>query len=196
MNEADELLTVTEAARRLGISERQARRDVRQLSGADRHESGRGPVRVRLSALRAFRSSNPSNFTVEAGSTTSSADVSGTSPAGADTDGGQSRSESGAEEARPNAKSDDRDDRQEALIAQLTGENQRLNAALERAQEGLLKALDSLADERVRVRQLEQLEARLIHALPAPAAEVKEAAPEEKRTEAAPWWVRLFGQKD
>lgn len=54
--------------------------------------------------------------------------------------------------------------------ARSDAERDRLNAALERAQGALSQALGALADERQRSRQLEETQARLIQALPAPAA--------------------------
>lgn len=53
-SDPDGFVTIAEAGRRLGISERTARRRAARLSGSDRQESGTCPARVRLSALRAL----------------------------------------------------------------------------------------------------------------------------------------------
>ena len=51
MTDNTEWLTVAEAARRLGLSVRHARRLVDRLDDADRLKQATGPLRVRLGAL-------------------------------------------------------------------------------------------------------------------------------------------------
>lgn len=57
----EEMLTVAETARQLGIDPKQVRRYAEKLTGQDRTASGHVPLRVRLSAIAALRpSASPS----------------------------------------------------------------------------------------------------------------------------------------
>jgi hypothetical protein len=142
-SEAGEFVTIAEAARRLGISERQARRDAGRLPDSDRRDAGHAPdkaghrtaAQVRLNALAPLRGQAmmPDKAGHHAGHT-------------------------------PDTRHDGRDE----LIEQLRGEVSRLNGALERAQTTLGQALGALANEQQRTRALEHEAGRLIAALPAP----------------------------
>lgn len=55
MSESEEWVTVAEAARRLGLHEKQVRRYASRLSEQDRTPAGQSPLRVRVSALSAAR---------------------------------------------------------------------------------------------------------------------------------------------
>ena len=145
LSDVDGFVSIAEAARRLGISERQARRDARRLPDSDRRDAGqtpdraghRAPVRVRLAALAALRGQSVTPDTSAAG-------------AGHEPDTGAGRSPDGRDE----------------LIEQLRGEVGRTNAALERSQNALSQALDVIATTQQRVTMLELQAGRLIEALP------------------------------
>jgi aminopeptidase N len=176
MDGADEFVTIAEAARRLGISERQAHRDAKRLSDSDRQTPDRGATRVRLTAFAALGRVLP----VEA---------SMSDKEHATSDNGRQAVRHNADNVSDNASESQTD--KDALIAQLKAENTRLteihqgevgrlNAALERAQMALGQALGALANEQQRTHALEIEAGKLIAALPAPPAVV------ETRTETAP----------
>jgi len=153
VSEGEEFVTIAEAARQLGISERQTRRDAGRLSGDDRRVFDTGPMLVRLAALARLR-----GIGLPDGNSTEP--LSGDVRQVADND----RLVSGNGGQVADTATDDR----QALIEQLRAENERLNAALERAQGALQQALGALANEQGRTAQLEHLQTRLIEALPRP----------------------------
>jgi ParB-like chromosome segregation protein Spo0J len=57
----DEWLTIAQAARRLGVSDRTGRRYAARLADSDRQQADSGPVRVRLSALAAALKASPAS---------------------------------------------------------------------------------------------------------------------------------------
>lgn len=162
MTDADEWLTISTAAKRLGISERQARRDVSHLPDSDRRTTGRGPARVRLKALSEYRDAIKAE---ETGDDPSPADVRSGPAHDRPEDGDDVGHESGASPPPSETEPPPPDGRDE-LIEQLRGEVGRLNAALERSQVALSQALTSLSSEQDRTRQLETSQTRLIEALP------------------------------
>ena len=156
MSDNDEWLTVAEAGKRLGISERQARRDVRLVSGADRRESGKGGLRVRLQALADVRGVAPPREEVRQESGAVSEDGRSMAEEG--------RRESGAEETGPPANT-----------AQLLKDVTRLEDENRFMREQLAQAVSGWREEQRRTRQLEQR----MKELAAPEAVKNEHAPGE-----------------
>jgi hypothetical protein len=133
----DGFVTVSEAARALGISDRQALRYAGRLSDADRRASETGPTRVRLEALRALRGERQNARSPRE-------EVHGTSDA---------MSDAGPTSVRPGPTHDGghaSDAASNALVEQLKGEVAFLRAALEREQETARAALAELHEERQR----------------------------------------------
>lgn len=191
-NEDDEWLTVAEAAKRLGLSDRQVRRDVTRLSEDNRTKSDIGPVKVRLHALAFLRGMSVPISTV--------LDTSGHSTPPILNSVRQSRTmsdtvHSGLDELREQLfDAEKRAAVAEARAEVLQGEGTRLNSALERAQTLHLGTMTELQALREHVRELESQNAKLIEALPV-AEEKSENGTEVVLVEPVKspgFWERLF----
>lgn len=162
--EDDEWLTVAEAAKRLGLSDRQVRRDATRLSEHDRTKSDIGPVRIKLQALAFLRGmSIPVQPTLDipGHGTPTVSDSDWQSPPMSDT------VQNGLDELRGQLfEAEKRAAVAEARAEVLQGEGTRLNSALERAQTLHLGTMTELQAVRERVRELEGQNAKLIEALP------------------------------
>lgn len=187
MNELEdapgEWLTITQAAHKLGISERQARRYSGRLSGDDRRASGSGPARVRLTAMwallleaRALATSEgrsapkPLTTAIEEREMGTEAGASGACPASAAIMSGPSpagvRLGSGTEPLP------------EWEQKQLRRDNARLEDENRFMREQLAQAVSGWRDEQRRVKELEQK----LKELPAPAAIGPETTPQAQAT--------------
>ena len=128
---ADEWVTVPEAARRLGLSERQARRMVAKLPDTGRTYAGqgpdKGPLRVRMDLLHELRPN-----AADAGHAPP------TTPDKAGQDAGQ----------RPDRTPDNGGHADAALVAQLQSENAFLRQALEASNANTAAALAELSRAR------------------------------------------------
>ena len=150
MTDTPEWLTVAEAARRLGLSDRHARRLVDRLDESDRLKQGTSPLRVRLAALAQLweREDGESDSRTPA-------------PAESET---ESHSRTSLEDAVSRARLEERLEAAESLVGELRQDKRQLQEALTREQENHLRLLDQLAEER---QELRLLQARVIGALPA-----------------------------
>lgn len=124
---AAEWVTVPEAARRLGLSERQTRRMVAKLPDTSRTQAGQTPVRVRVDALHELR-----------GQAAEARHTPDTSAPEAGQDAGRGPDNAGHVEAVTDA----------ALVAQLQSENAFLRDALKSEQENTRAALAELSRAR------------------------------------------------
>jgi len=131
-NTPDEFVTVAEAARRLGISDRQALRYVRRVSDADRQESEGSPTRVRLAAVITLRGERQS-----------------VRPASIDMSDAGPTHDGHTSDAAPTM-SDTLIEQLQARLRDKEAENARLWSALEREQETARAALRELNEERQR----------------------------------------------
>ena len=152
MTDTPEWLTVAEAARRLGLSDRHARRLVDRLDEADRLKQTTGPLRVRLAALSQL-------WEREDGESDSR------TPPRPEFDS-ESDSQIAVENAVSRARLEERLDAAETLITELRQDKRQLQEAMQREQENHMRLLDQLAEER---QELRLLQARVIGALPVPA---------------------------
>ena len=152
MTDNTEWLTVAEAARRLGLSDRHARRLVDRLDEADRLKTGTSPLRVRLAALAQL-------WEREDGESDSRTAAPPESEA-------ESDSRASLADAVSRARLEERLEAAETLIVELRQDKRQLQETLTREQENHLRLLDQLADER---QELRLLQARVLGALPAPA---------------------------
>ena len=174
-----EFVTVAEAARALGISDRQARRWAGRLSDGDRKPDGRGGRLVRVSALNLLRGST--------GGRTSEGGVSpevGRTPPGSRT---------------PDADMSDRVPDRGMLLREIVSRQEaeiaRLSAALTREQETASKLADRLADADARlaavlVRQLPPADAGTAPDAATDAQEPQSGATGAQREHGfrRPWW--------
>ena len=151
MSEADaEFVTVAEAARRLGISERQARHYAGRLPDSDRQTPDRGPVTVRLAAVAAQRGN-------EANSGTPDAAINGNGmQAGPMPDSGTPDAGRRPDTLRVSPE----------MVAQLKDEVAYLRGALERSQTLQLQTLTTLDQAQRRAAELEERERKLIASMP------------------------------
>ena len=151
MTETPEWMTVAEAARRLGLSDRHARRLVDRLDEADRLKQGTSPLRVRLAALaQLWEKEGPESDSQTPGKPESDSAA-------------DSRVE--VEDAVSRARLEERLEAAEGLIVELRQDKRQLQETLTREQENHLRLLDQLAEER---QELRLLQARIIQALPSP----------------------------
>ena len=150
MTDTLEWLTVAEAARRLGLSDRHARRLVDRLDEADRLKQGTSPLRVRLAALAQL-------WEREGGESDSR------TPPHAESEI-ESDSRATIEDAVSRARLEERLEAAESLVGELRQDKRQLQEALTREQENHLRLLDQLAEER---QELRLLQARVIGTLPA-----------------------------
>ena len=150
MTDTPEWMTVAEAARRLGLSDRHARRLVDRLDEADRLKQGTSPLRVRLAALgQLWEREGPDSDSQTPGKPESDA---------------ESDSRVEVEDAVSRARLEERLEAAEGLIGELRQDKRQLQETLTREQENHLRLLDQLAEER---QELRLLQARIIQALPA-----------------------------
>lgn len=171
----EEWVTVSEAARRLGVSDRQAHRYAGKLSDIDRQKADTGPLRVRLSALRGLRNGrHPAADERESGAEASDTTAVNVRPVA------DIMSDTGKSALIEQLRADLAHERQqrEAEEARHAAEVERLNTALERSQTLQLQTLGALTQEQQRVRELEAQAARLIEALPSPSADPRNGAQE------------------
>ena len=152
MTDNTEWLTIADAARRLGLSDRHARRLVDRLDEADRLKQATGPLRVRLAALAQL-------WEREGGESDSR------TPARVESDS-ESDSPSAVKDAVSRARLEERLEAAETLIAELRQDKRQLQDAMQREQENHMRLLDQLAEER---QELRLLQARILGALPGPA---------------------------
>ncbi len=147
MTDAEEWLPISAAAARLGISDRQARRHAAKLGQSDRRTSDASRTLVRLSALAEAAKRKPaSDNSVGRLSAITSDAVTDTPPDTSDT-----ATDASAQRVRE----------MQAQIEGLKQDKDRLLSLLD-------KALTTIGSQEQRVKQLEQLEATLIQALPMP----------------------------
>lgn len=193
--EEDEWLTVAEAAKRLGLSDRQVRRDVTRLSEHDRTKSDIGPVKVRLHALAFLRGMSVPVLTMSDTSghnTQSITDIGGQSPPMSDT------VHSDLDELREQLfEAEKRAAVAEARAEVLQGEGTRLNSALERAQTLHLGTMTELQTLRERMVELESQNAKLIEALPIQDEKAEEGSgvPQAQPEKPQGFWDRLFKRR-
>ena len=153
MTDNTEWLTVAEAARRLGLSDRHARRLVDRLDDADRLKQATGPLRVRLAALAQL-------WEREGGESDSRTPLRSESETESD-----SPTPSAVEAAVSRARLEERLEAAETLITELRQDKRQLQEAMQREQENHMRLLDQLAEER---QELRLLQSRIIGLLPAP----------------------------
>lgn len=138
--ETTEWLTVAEAARRLGLSDRHARRLTDRLADSDRLKEGTSPLKVRLSALaQLWEREGPESERQ--------------TPSSSESDS----------EAISRARLEERLDAAETLVVELREDKRHLQETLQREQENHLRLLEQLADER---RDMRLMHARTVQALP------------------------------
>ncbi len=144
---SSEWMTVADAARTLGLSDRHARRLADRLSDDDRLKQGTSPLRVRLAALSLLweREAQSDSRTQSAAESDTMADT------------------AHWEEAVSRARLEERLESAEAMVVELRDDKQRLQETLQREQENHHRLLDQLSDER---RDLRLMQARPLPALP------------------------------
>lgn len=178
MGEHDELLTVAEAAARVGLSERTLARILESDSFAGRTvtaprdaDDGAGPAALvpppLMAELRASYEMGRAIFdgAAPAAPAPDAASLAAQIASARETILRADQARDLAEQGRARAEA--------ALdrgLLERDAEAQRLHAALTRAQDALTQALTALTQEQQRARQLEAVQAQRAHALPAPPA--------------------------
>ncbi len=185
----EDLLTIAEAASRLGVHEKRLRRLLTRTEYRDKTRTGTRTTRTgerRVSLLPAALVNDlDARLRLESDAAFK--------PQNADNEDADRDTDSKSGVSASHNKTETRTEPRQIV----------LSAFYERLLVEKDARITELAEDKAQLyRLLQEAQANLareqaLRSLPAPAAEITEATPvEEKRTEAAPWWVRLFGQKD